>query len=80
MLPPRLRHIDNLSLKALDVNSDAIAAAVLTYAYSTESVNGVPGKKVPGSFTLPAPAGPEGVINGDAGGLAHDHDHEGDAS
>ncbi|WP_377640921.1 M28 family metallopeptidase [Oryzobacter terrae] len=72
--------IDNLSLKALDVNADVISAAVLTYAYSTASVNGVPGKKVPGNFTLPAPAGPQGVINGDAGGLAHDHDHEGDAS
>jgi Zn-dependent M28 family amino/carboxypeptidase len=68
--------IDNLSLKALDVNSDVISAAVLTYAYSTESVNGVTGKRVPGNFTLPAPAGPEGVINGDAGGLAHDHEDD----
>ncbi len=34
---------------------------MLTYAYSTESVNGVPGKKMPGNFTLPAPAGPEGT-------------------
>ena len=46
---------------ALDVNSDAVAFAVLTYAYSTESVNGVKGKKVPGNFTIPAPAGPEGT-------------------
>ena len=52
---------DNNSLKALDVNSDAIAFAVLTYAYSTESVNGVPGRNVPGNFTIPAPAGPEGT-------------------
>ena len=34
---------------ALDVNADAVAFAVLTFAYSTESVNGVPGKRVPGS-------------------------------
>jgi Zn-dependent M28 family amino/carboxypeptidase len=66
--------IDNLSTYALGVNSDAIAAAVLTYAYSTESVNGVVGKKVPGGFTLPAPAGPEGTV-GSGGGLAHDHGH-----
>jgi Zn-dependent M28 family amino/carboxypeptidase len=47
---------------ALDVNSDSIAFATLTFAYSTESVNGVPGKKVPGSSPLPAPAGPEGTF------------------
>lgn len=68
--------IDNLALDALDVNSDAIAAAVLTYAYSTETVNGVVGKKVPGNFTFPAPAGPEGTVNlPGGGGLAPDHDH-----
>jgi Zn-dependent M28 family amino/carboxypeptidase len=66
--------IDNLALDALDVNSDAIATAVLTYAYSTESVNGVVGKKVPGNFTLPAPAGPEGTVNID-GGLEPGHGH-----
>src|SRR4029079_11830510 len=42
---------------ALDVNADAIAFAILTYAYSTESVNGEPGKRVPGNFRIPAPAG-----------------------
>jgi Zn-dependent M28 family amino/carboxypeptidase len=47
---------------ALDVNADAIAFSVLTFAYSTETVNGVPGKRVPGSFTIPAPAGPEGTF------------------
>jgi len=47
---------------ALDVNSDSVAFATLTFAYSTESVNGVPGKKVPGSSPLPAPAGPEGTF------------------
>ena len=55
--------IDNVSLHALDVNSDVIAFAMLTFAYSTESVNGVPGKKVPGPrVELPAPAGPEGTF------------------
>ena len=65
--------IDNLDLHALEVNSDLIAFAALTFAYSTESVNGVPGKKVPGPrFTLPAPAGPEGTFaEENGGGLAH---------
>ncbi len=57
----------NNSDKALDVNSDSIAFAVLTYAYSTETVNGVPGKRVPGNFTIPPPQGPEGT--GAGGGL-----------
>ena len=58
---------------ALEVNSDLIAFAMLTFAYSTESVNGVPGKKVPGpKFNLPAPAGPEGTFAEEGGGgLAH---------
>ena len=70
--------IDNLALDAFDVNSDLIAFAMLTFSYSTESVNGVPGKDVPGPpFQLPAPAGPEGTFQEAAGGggLAHDHDH-----
>ena len=46
---------------ALHVNADAIAFAVLTFAFSTESVNGVVGKRVPGSAPLPTPAGPEGT-------------------
>ena len=67
----------NNSLKALDVNSDAIAFAVMTYAYSTESVNGVEGKKVPGNFTIPEPAGPEGTFgSAGGGGLDHDHGHD----
>jgi Zn-dependent M28 family amino/carboxypeptidase len=50
--------IQNIDRHALEVNSDLIAFAALTFSYSTESVNGVPGKKVPGpKFT--APAGPE---------------------
>ena len=43
----------NVDLDALDVNSDLIAYAQLTYAFSTESVNGVPGRIVPGSPSSP---------------------------
>jgi Zn-dependent M28 family amino/carboxypeptidase len=42
---------------ALTVNSRSIAFTALTYAYSTETVNGVPGATVPGKFTIPPPAG-----------------------
>ena len=54
----------NNSDHALDVNSDSIAFSILTYAYSTETVNGVPGKRVPGQgkTELPAPAGPQGTF------------------
>src|SRR4029453_4246515 len=64
--------IGNLDLDALEVNSDLIAFAALTFAYSTESVNGVPGKKVPGPrFTLPEPPGPQGTFaEGRSAGLA----------
>lgn len=34
----------NISLTALDQNSDAAAFAILTYAMNTESINGTPGK------------------------------------
>ncbi|MEV6302276.1 M28 family metallopeptidase [Actinoplanes sp. NPDC051861] len=64
--------IDNLDLHALEVNSDLIAFAQLTFAYSTESVNGVPGKKVPGKpVKLPAPAGPQGTFGTDGGDGPH---------
>jgi hypothetical protein len=46
----------NVNNHALATNADAIGFAV-TCAYPTQSVNGVPGKKVPGSFQIPAPAG-----------------------
>ena len=52
----------NNSDHALDVNSDSIAFATLTFSYSTETVNGVRGKRVPGASPLPAPAGPEGTF------------------
>jgi Zn-dependent M28 family amino/carboxypeptidase len=64
---------------ALAINSDAVAFAVLTYAYSTETVNGVPGRKVPGNFRLPSPAGPEGTVGSD-GGDDHQHGHDYDGS
>jgi Zn-dependent M28 family amino/carboxypeptidase len=54
---------ENNNDHALEVNSDLIAFAMLTFAYSTESVNGVPGENVPGRpFELPEPAGPEGTF------------------
>jgi Zn-dependent M28 family amino/carboxypeptidase len=60
---------ENIDLHALDVNSDLIAFAMLTFAYSTESVNGVPGKRVPGPpVNLPPPAGPEGTFATTDGG------------
>jgi Zn-dependent M28 family amino/carboxypeptidase len=64
--------IENPDLHALDVNSDLIAFAMLTFAYSTESVNGFPGATVPGEpFELPAPAGPEGTFAEGGGGSGH---------
>ena len=71
--------IANVNKVALGVNSDAIALAVLAYSYSTELVNGVVGKSVPGGINLPEPVGPvvlEGVNA--AGGDEHDHDPEGE--
>ncbi|MFC7528555.1 M28 family metallopeptidase [Actinoplanes sp. GCM10030250] len=64
--------IGNLDLKALEINSDLIAFAQLTFAFSTESVNGVPGKRVPGKpIRLPAPAGPQGTFVTDGGNGPH---------
>jgi Zn-dependent M28 family amino/carboxypeptidase len=66
---------DNIDLHALEVNSDLVAFAMLTFAYSTETVNGVPGKDVPGKpFELPEPAGPEGTFAEEDGGAAHNHE------
>lgn len=67
--------IANVNEPALDVNIDAIALAVLAYAWSTESVNGVVGVDVPGGLVLPEPAGEEGTVGSQAGGLAPDHGH-----
>jgi Zn-dependent M28 family amino/carboxypeptidase len=70
---------ENVNLDFLEVNSDLIAFAMLHFAYSTESVNGVPGKKVPSGGALPAPAGPEHTFAGPIGGEGP-HDHSGDAA
>jgi len=53
---------------ALEVNTDAVAFAVFTFAHSTQTVNGVAGVKVPGNFTIPEPAGPEHTFGGPLGG------------
>lgn len=48
---------------------------MLTLAYSTEDVNGVEGRAVPGSRALrlpDEPAGPEGTV-GTQGGGGHSH-------
>lgn len=68
--------IDNINEHALDVNSDAIALAILRYAHSTEDINGVGGANIPGGLNLPVPSGPAGTTGADAGGLEHDHDHD----
>ncbi|KUG51551.1 aminopeptidase [Serinicoccus chungangensis] len=68
--------IDNYDAHALEVNSDAVAFAVFTYAASTETVNGVAGAKIPGRFTVPEPAGPEHTFAGPLGGDDHGHDHD----
>ncbi|MGK5169926.1 M28 family peptidase [Geodermatophilus sp. CPCC 205761] len=63
--------IENLDRHALDVNSDLIAFAMLTFAYSTEPVNGVEGRDPRGGpVELPAPAGPEGTFVEAGGGAA----------
>ncbi len=76
--------VGNVSREALDVNSDAIAYALLTLAYSTQDVNGVRGKPVPESDELDIPtepAGPEGTVGArGGGGLGLDHDHVGPAA
>jgi len=71
-------NIENLALDALEVNSDLIAFAMLHFGYSTESVNQVAGKKVPGpDFGLPTTFAPEGTFAGGGGGLSHDHEGAG---
>ena len=72
------RLVGNVSLKAQEEMADAIAHAVITYAYSTETVNGVKGAngkgktRVAGSGT----GGTAGTADGSGGGLHDDHDHE----
>lgn len=57
----------NVNAGALDVNSDAVAYAVLQYAMNTSDINGVPGK---GNFPPPIGGGP--VPGAGAGGGLHD--------
>jgi len=64
--------LGNVDEEALAINADAVAFAVLTYAYSTEAVNGVPGRRIPGNFPVPEPAGPEHTFAGPLGGDHHD--------
>ena len=44
---------DNVDLHALEVNADAVAFGVLTYAYSTETVNGVAGRRCRATSRFP---------------------------
>jgi hypothetical protein len=54
---------ENNNDHALEVNSDLVAFAMLTFSYSTETVNGVRGDKIPGKpFVLPEPAGAQGTF------------------
>jgi aminopeptidase Y len=67
----------NINEAAFDVNVDAVAYSTLTYAFSTQPVNGVPGKIVPGSPPANSSGAGTGLAyaGGSSGGL-HDHDHE----
>jgi Zn-dependent M28 family amino/carboxypeptidase len=61
--------VQNVDLHALEVNSDLVAFAMLTFAYSTEPVNGVEGREPRGKrVELPAPAGPQGTFPVAGGG------------
>jgi Zn-dependent M28 family amino/carboxypeptidase len=70
--------IDNINMEVFDVNLDAIAFTTITYAYSTESVNGAPGRPVPGPvssvFGASSTAGSVGATTPSGGGGLHDHD------
>jgi Zn-dependent M28 family amino/carboxypeptidase len=56
---------DNINDTALDTNSDAIAHVVLTFAQSTELINGVRGK---GNFKRPRTGTNDGAGTGPGGG------------
>jgi Zn-dependent M28 family amino/carboxypeptidase len=76
--------IDNLSLEVFDLNLDAVAFTVMTYAYSTETVNGEVGKKVPGPRSavfgarMNAPVGAGTQTHSGGGGLHPERDPDGD--
>ncbi len=71
--------INNVNVKAIDENSDAMAHAVVTYAMSTADVNGGTGRPAspPGQHVEGEPVG-AGTTSG--GGLHDDHDHGGELS
>jgi Zn-dependent M28 family amino/carboxypeptidase len=66
----------NVNDHALEINSDAVALSVLAYSYSTELVNGVVGRSIPGGLNLPVVDGPAETWSLGGGGLDHDHDHD----
>ena len=65
--------LSNVNMTAIDQMSDAIAHATITFAQSTELVNGVRGK---GNFKRPAQGGNDGTGTGGGGGLHDDHHDE----
>jgi Zn-dependent M28 family amino/carboxypeptidase len=71
--------IGNVNMRALEENIDAIAHSVITFAYSTEAVNGVVGDNGKGKTKIKR--APGGGVSGGAGdptggGLHDEHDHE----
>jgi Zn-dependent M28 family amino/carboxypeptidase len=73
------RMIGNVNMDAFEENIDAIAHSVITFAYSTELVNGVVGDNGKGKTKIKR--APGGGVSGGAGdpsggGLHDDHDHE----
>lgn len=60
--------IDNLDLTVFEQNIDAIAHAVISYGYSTESVNGVRGNNGAGLTRVSGPGGGIAAGEGSAGG------------
>ena len=75
--------ITNLDLTVFEENIDAIAHSVITYGYSTETVNGVKGSSGEGLTKVSGPGG--GIAAGESstggGGLREGHaDHVGERS
>lgn len=75
--------ITNVDLTVFEQNIDAIAHAVIVYGYSTQDVNGVPGKGGNGQVKVKGPGGGIAAGEGSAGGggLRDGHaDHVGSIS
>jgi Zn-dependent M28 family amino/carboxypeptidase len=78
-LADEYRMVGNVNMDALEEMGDAVAHAVITYAFDTRTVNGT-GKGRPASPPGQQVTGvPVGVSSPTGGGL-HDHDHELDES